>query len=530
MLAQLIVFLLAFAQINGASANENLASQSNLKEFSRSSKWLRLLHYKKQIFGSYKSEADGERFFFSPNGKTDPYAELISNIEAFASDKLFESSQEGLKLKAQCLYPYRYAVIKKELKLNIKDVECPEYNEFIKKINGDSITLVFSSYYAGAPASMFGHTFLKVNSSKNNSVNKNAILDYAVDFSARTGAENVFFQSVSGLIGLYKGLYSVWPYYIKVKEYNNAEHRDLIEYELNFTKEEVTNIISHLWELGNTYFDYYFFTENCSYQLLTLIEAVKDDWDLSGRFHTHVIPIDTVRAIIENQNSLKNVNFRPAISKKLFQRLDALNQDEYKQVDLILNSKKSANEIQNPIVAESVTHYLSMKQISQFGKLDNTDSQIQHNTLIRRSELSDYDENVLKPIQFKRPDEANNSARLWISMGTNQFGLFEELGFRPALYDILNSDKGYIQFSSIEFGSVKLKFSNKKKRIALSELSLLATHSINPYLKYGSKLSYYVEFSFKNPKDRGCYGCVVANTELNVGLAPKFGKYLRKNI
>ncbi len=510
-----------------ANSQEVNSFQSQKKNFATSEKWLRLLHYKKTIFGGFKSEADGSGFFLSENGKTDPLSELEANLAAFQTDALFESGHPNLKLTAQCLFPYRYQILKKEFNLNTKDQNCTDFIEWKNKINGKSVTLIFSSYFAGAPASMFGHTFLRIDSERSLVTKRNAILDYAVDFSARTGNENVFFQSFSGLIGLYKGLYSLWPYYIKIKEYNNAEHRDLVEYELQFTKAEVDQLLSHLWELGSTYFDYFFFTENCSYQLLTLIETVKWNWNLSDRFSFHVIPIDTVRAVIEQENALKDVKFRPSISKKLFQRLDALSTVEKSEVSQVIQSKKDPNQITNPIVAESVTHILTMKQIAQTGKLDDLDNQIQFKTLQRRSELEGYDENKLEPIIFKRPDLASLSSRIWFSQGKNVFGYFNEIGIRPALYDLLDNDFGYVPYSSIEFGNLKLRYTYQKS-LTLSELNILSTHSINPYQRFGTKLSYFVDFSLKNPKDRSCYGCVVSNVEINAGVAPKFSKMLRE--
>ena len=79
--------------------------------------------------------------------------------------------------------------------------------------------------------------------------------------------------AIQGLIGGYPGTFSVLPYYIKVREYSNLENRDLWEYELNLSPEEIEIFVDHLWELGSTYFAYYYLSENCSYHVLGLLEA-----------------------------------------------------------------------------------------------------------------------------------------------------------------------------------------------------------------------------------------------------------------
>ncbi|MHC4489352.1 MAG: DUF7843 domain-containing protein [Planctomycetota bacterium] len=46
--------------------------------------WHILLHYKEGLFGA-KSLIDDDRFFLSPEGKSDPKAELAATIDAFFS-------------------------------------------------------------------------------------------------------------------------------------------------------------------------------------------------------------------------------------------------------------------------------------------------------------------------------------------------------------------------------------------------------------------------------------------------------------
>jgi hypothetical protein len=74
------------------------------------------------------------------------------------------------------------------------------------------------------------------------------------------------------------------PYYLKVREYSDLENRDIWEYELNLTPEEIDRLLMHAWELGPIHFDYYFFDENCAYHLLGLLEAARPDLTLTEGF------------------------------------------------------------------------------------------------------------------------------------------------------------------------------------------------------------------------------------------------------
>ena len=105
--------------------------------------WLRLLHYKPNHFKGFTSEADGKDFFFSEKGKYDPELELQANVEAFQKD----IKVGKLKLHPQCSYPLRYKFLKKELNLNIKDVKCPDFEDWKQKTKAQSVSLILCSGY-----------------------------------------------------------------------------------------------------------------------------------------------------------------------------------------------------------------------------------------------------------------------------------------------------------------------------------------------------------------------------------------------
>src|SRR5690606_7938888 len=120
-------------------------------------------------------------------------------------------------------------------------------------------SIVFSSYYLGNPNSAFGHTLLRL--SRYQDTSETEMLDYGINFAAEAREVNPFLYAVKGLFGGFEGRFAAIPYYYKIREYANYEFRDLWSYELDLTFAEVLEAVDHIWELGHTYFDYYYFHE-----------------------------------------------------------------------------------------------------------------------------------------------------------------------------------------------------------------------------------------------------------------------------
>src|SRR5262249_53633592 len=147
------------------------------------------------------------------------------------------------------------------------------------------------------------------------------LLDYGVDYSADVDTTNALLYAFKGLTGLFPGTFHHYPYYYKVREYNDYESRDLWEYDLSLSPAQVAMLVAHIWELGSTYFDYYYLTENCSYHVLGALEAAAPELELLRHVKTPVIPVDTVKALYENQGLVRDVRYRPSIRTQFRKRI-----------------------------------------------------------------------------------------------------------------------------------------------------------------------------------------------------------------
>ena len=243
--------------------------------------------------GGWKSEADGLGFFLAgAAGRRDPDAELAASLRAFFAPGPPDDGH------AQCRFPARWDWLQRTLGIDparAPHPTCHDYDFWRTGISAQAATLVYATAYINSPASMYGHTFLRLSRATGEG---NLLLDYIVNFAADVDTENGVLYALKGLTGGFPGRFYVMPYYVKVQEYSNIESRDLWEYQLSLSPEQVRRLVMHAWETRTTRFDYYFFTRNCSYQLLTLLEVADPSLHLSDQFHGAVIPADTVRAVL----------------------------------------------------------------------------------------------------------------------------------------------------------------------------------------------------------------------------------------
>jgi hypothetical protein len=280
---------------------------ARLKELYKEKYWHILLHYRRGPFGT-RSLIDDEDFFLSKEGKYNPEAELNATIKAF-----FQEVDDETKHPV-CKYIARYTWIKDQLELDSSQLpfpECKRFTELINQIQPESVSLIFPTTYMNSPASMFGHTLLIVETAS-----KSKLLAYAINYAAVTQETFGPLYAIKGLFGFYKGYYSILPYYAKIQEYRDVNDRDIWEYPLNLEYEEVIRLLMHVYELDFIYSDYYFFDENCSYQLLFLLDAARPSLDLTNQFNLWVIPLDTIR--VAKKSGLTTGNFyRPSKSTKI---------------------------------------------------------------------------------------------------------------------------------------------------------------------------------------------------------------------
>jgi len=489
----------------GADYLDELVQQARLQRLAERQEWRDLLHYKPNLVRTgLRSLADDPAFFLAPDGKTNPQSEIEATLAAFFSDQKETDKQQN----PQCAFIARYHWLKDELKFDPKRLPprpCKRFDVWHAAINPHEITLVFPAAFVNSPASMYGHTLLRIDAKGQDEHSR--LLAYTVSYAAATDETNGLVFALKGLFGGYPGVFATLPYYLKVKEYNDLENRDIWEYRLNFTAEEIDRLLMHLWELQSIYFDYYFFDENCSYHLLALLDVARPGLRLTDRFPLWAIPADTVRVVVEKAELLKDIVYRPARSTWLRYQQRSMTASQQDLAKTLANSEPdtipgqlAALSLEDRArVLELAYEYLEYERVSRVREkiepVAATSARLRA-LLLARSRL-DVAPTPRPPVPEVRPDEGHGSARVGFGIGTERRRGFQELRLRPVYHELIDPAEGYGLGSQIEFFNLALRHTDDDDGIHVERLNFIDITSLAPRDRLLKPLSWNVDARFE---------------------------------
>jgi hypothetical protein len=437
--------------------------------------WLKLLHYENN-----QSIILDKSFFLAKNGNKNPKEEYYKTIESFKNDS-----------EIICKYPARYKWINNKLNLNITKPNCDKLDKYLyNKFN--KISIIFTDARYNSPGSVFGHTFLKVDS---------LTIPYAINYAATIpNNENTFLYAYKGLTGRYKSTYKYIPYFQKDYEYRFSEARDLISFELNLTQNEINNIMLHLFEIKGLKNNYYFLNRNCSSELLKLIDVSNENKNLSKELPYAIKPIDIIY-ILEKYNLIVNINRHFSRMKLFTNYLEKLTIEEQDIVAKIVNNKISIASFDvlntlstktkiNIILASikiieinSLSKEVTTKDISNLMKLISIEDKYkinnfkQENIILTSNPIS----NKTQKIKFGyKNSDLNNKIIGYRYMHTNRL-------------DMLNQTKG---LGSVEFIDVTLNCDSDKKT-QLDKLILVNLESLPVSNLFFNELTTQIQLGLK---------------------------------
>lgn len=316
--------------------------------------WHAMLYYRDGWMGS-ESEADDPAFFLSPEGKTDPLAELDASLAAFA-----QAGPQG-DAHPQCRFPARYHWLKQvagpQLQ-GVADQPCPAFAAFEARMAARGVTMVYPVPNMDDVSTLFGHSFLRLDRDVSPEADKYD--DYTLNFAALMKKE--YGQSdlvTKGLSGELEGIFTVLPYRKKLKEYLRMESRDVWEYRLNLSQEETGQLVRHAWEMRTAHFEYKFFAENCSYRMLNFLDVARPGLSLHDQYSVYVIPLDAVETVID-AGLVNNVHYQPSEASRWSAVADSLSEEELAQFhagQLPASRMAPAAAVPHPLQPGEVGHY-----------------------------------------------------------------------------------------------------------------------------------------------------------------------------
>ena len=567
----------AGAEPDPAYLDELLASARS-RELAGEQAWLRLGHWRERRGGGFESEADGPGFFLAPAGKTDPAAELEATLRAFfepepaapsplatpgsgsgatepepaavpaAAPPPGEARPPNVDQLApahpatgpaparpspehpQCRFPARFAFLAGALRLDAARLPprtCPRFEAFWEKLGPRTVSFVFSSYYLNNPASAFGHTFLRVGRAEAGATERFDLVDQGIDYAATVDTGNAVLYAVKGMTGMFRGEFTARPYFYKVREYADFESRDLWDYELALTPAEVAMLVAHLWELGHTWFDYYYLTENCSYHILGVLEAAAPRLELLSRVGTITLPADSVKALFANRGLVRAIRFRPSSRTQFEARTASLSGAQLEAVAALAEGEEPAGleawpaAVRVPVL-DAAVDLVDVRHGREMvsGGAPEADA-LRQRLLERRAAIPVASERlVVSPPALGGPERGHGSLRVGVGGGASSAdGGLLVLDVRVALHDLTDPPAGFPTRTQLEFFKGRAAFAPRDGKFRLDEASLVEATSLNLFDRFERRASWKMKAGAVRVVDSACRECIAGRFEVGGGPA-----------
>ena len=492
----LVSMFMALPVLAAADDIESLQQAASEARLAERSQWLALLHYRHEALGDdLVSQADDARFFISPVGDEDPAAELKAALSAF-----LKAPAPG---HAQCLFPARWAWLRSELNIDERyEVPCPKLDRWRASISDDGLTLVFPAMYLNNPGSAFGHTFLRFDHATS------VLLSHALNYAAQYDPDDdIISYSIKGITGGYTGVFNLRRYFQTVQEYSDLENRDIWEYRLDYSREEIDLLLKHVWELLQTDFRYYFFSENCSYRLLGLLDVMREGSTLAARdrFPLYAVPVDTVRAI-DDAGIVTDRTFRPSLSTRIDAGLSVAEEASITQALRLVDGDIAADE------ADARALDLAIDILEFHGEAATAQSE---ELLLARSRLPQSRGEL--SFDVLPPEQGHRSARAAIGVGEIAGTGVLGLQLRPVFHDLLDADAGFVQGAQIEILSTDLVVTEDEV-LELESLTIFDMRSLPAWRRWYRPISWTLALGFERaPAERFMTAGAITTLSLAAG-------------
>lgn len=543
-----IVFLI-FGLLFNSSHAKSTDLNPTLTTLAESKEWQRLLYYQPRTFKKgFKSEVANPDFFISKKGRLNPAEEMNESVKSFFDldpKNLSPLNSSNIIINDEhpiCKFPARFYFLSKKLKLNQmqKFAGCIKMNDFIQRLSGQSVSLIFSSYFINNPSSAFGHTFLKVNKSDDFELD---LLNYGINYAATVDTVHPVLYPIKGLLGMFPGEFTAIPYYYKVREYNDYESRDLWEYQLNLNPEDILFLNLHIWELGRAWAWYYFLDKNCSYWAIRVLEAIRPDLNLVQYFNgPFVVPIETVKGLLLEKNLIKNIKYRPSLREQLLSDINTLDSKDIKKMETLVSdlSKNKINALdlknEDPKFLDTTLLFYDYKNAKDVVANEEILLKKKQPLLQARSKMPSPQKKEFKLPKDNAPHESHPPRRLSVSYKQQDLKNISErqglgLRYKQGFHEILDSSRGFNPHMAINYLDISVLAFNEKDLISgqtdeqsfiLDRFHLISVEAFTPINRIESSYSWRVKLGIDSEQFLKNWREKVAFISFETGLSKAF--------
>lgn len=496
---------LATAKHQAGNALQKLIGRARQLELADTSQWRALLHYKPSVGKRWKSQVDAPHFFLSERGKNSPEAELDATLAALFSGQ----AKAPLRLIAHCRFVARRDWIRAQLgdlESLLPNKACPEYQRYVDYLQAHTLTLVFPTAHPNSPSSAFGHTLLRID--KKDQRAESRLLNMSINFAAEVPEEvSSTAYAINGLAGGFPGKFRLLPYHIKLREYGQIENRDTWEYPLKLEQSQVDLVLSHAYEMLISHFDYFFFSENCSYHLLSLLEVAFPDEPLTESFGLWTIPVDTIRILRERELAGAGV-FVPSSIRTLKARQNALTKEDNTLslkalndgLDSIGSELDAMTDKRQAAILDLLSDYERYRRLkSDRGAQSSSDTE--RSVLSRRSKLAVQSSQVSVPRPETPPDSGHGTSRLGLSYHhSRQRSNQTEITIRPAYHDFRDPSAAYDAKAAIQLGLIGIAYDQGEEEAFLRRFTIVSIESIEPRGSFIKPISWHTNLGWERAR------------------------------
>jgi hypothetical protein len=477
---------------------DELIAQADALQLEADPQWRALLHYEpRTLSAGVVSTADTEWFFQASDGKTDPRSELHATLRRFFVAEVPMKDGEP----PQCALRGRYVWLDRRLHFDARRLPpqpCERYDEWRGGLHPWGVSLIFPEAYLNNPSSMFGHTLLRVDSGPPGA--RRDLLAYGINFSADTGDDGGVAFAWKGILGYYPGRFAVEPYYDTIKRYGDWESRDIWEYQLRLDPPAVDLLLAHLWELRGVDFNYYFFDENCSYQILALIDAAQPDRRLHERFRAWVVPADTVRVVVAEPGLVEATAFRASAGTKLRSAAQQLAPPQQRLASAIADGRVAPDAAELDALSETDraavlgTSYdlFRYRYLANREANDDERSRARRILLARSQVPTEGSPLTPPPTPAVRPDQGHDRHRAGVGAGVRDGHFYLETSVRLAYHDLMDPAGGYTAGAQINFGDLVFRYYTKDRDPRVHRFTLIDIVSVAPVDAFFHPISWQV--------------------------------------